>query len=331
MAIATLVAIGCISATASLKAQSQLPYDYLDGSVVPNTDLSQIPTGQITYSVGAAPATLALVLNVQVPSLANHPNFTSEADSQSLTNTVNWYTWLVNRTTGDYYPTTFNQLTGTAISTTKYGNKEFLRDIAETAGLGSINGWSLIAIPSVSNGVTSYSMVCSNTSSGLLVPLKDDTINLLQVSSTAGEGFAPLAQVSSTTGGIGVNNRVSALYNIRNTGSSTYYTVASVSIGGDSDAPQRFMQPNLTQAQQNGGVTGPISPLTLNGLYSAKAINTSWITSPGRINVLPVPGLASFNGLVGTGTTGTEDNSAPVTATGTLQIAASKAVKGLKP
>ena len=156
----------------------------------------------------------------------------------------------------------------------------------------------------------------------------DFPVNLLQVGGYDGPdgpvGIAPLAGVSSTTGGINLNTTLS---NIKSTGSSSYYSTSFVNIGGS------FVNPSLTEAQESAGVSGPLNPITLTGLYSASAANITWSTTQNSINVLPVPGSASFDGLVGTGSSGGNGDviGAPVTVTGSLKIAPSKAVKGVQP
>ena len=137
-------------------------------------------------------------------------------------------------------------------------------------------------------------------------------------------GIAPLAGVNSTTGVINLNGTLS---NIKSTGSSSYYSTSFVNIAGS------FVNPSLTEAQESAGVSGPLNPITLTGLYSASAANITWSTTQNSINVLPVPGSASFDGLVGTGSSGGngDETGAPVTVTGSLKIAPSKAVKGIQP
>ena len=339
-----VIAISAMAfALPSMKAQNTQPFDYLNQdppTIVANRDLTKIQAGGTTYSSSQAPVTLALVLKVMVPSLASHANYTSASDPLTLVYGCNWYSWSVNPVTSVYTPTSFTQSTGTAIATTKYGNKEFLSDLVSAGYISSISGWSIAAIPYVdSNGIINYTMICSNSSGGVVYLYSDNPdfpVNLLQVGGYVSPdlgpvGIAPLAGVSSTTGGINLNLTLS---NIKSTGSSSYYSTSFVNIGGSFDQPSTFVNPTLTEAQESAGVSGPLNPITLTGLYSASAANISWSTTQNSINILPVPGSASFDGLVGAGSSGGNGDTvigAPVTVTGSLKIAPSKPVRGVQP
>ena len=321
-----VIAISAIALSVpSMKAQATQPYDYL--SVNPplnpivNTDLTTILPGQTTYILKQAPVTMALALNVQVPALATHPNWTSSSDSQLLTTSAEWYSWNINKVTSAYTPESFAMSQATAIATTKYGNKEFLTDLLG-AGIipgSTINGWSLIAQPFVDpTGIISYSTFCYNQSlqSYIQIDANGGFYDVLDVN-----GASPLSQEISTTGGVNLNNSFS---NLKSSGSSRYYTISTVSLG----AGIQVVNPSLTQAQEASGVAGPLAAVTLSGRYRASASTISWSTVQNSVNVLPVPGSASFDGLVGVGTSG--DNAAPVTVAGTLSIAASTAFKTIQ-
>ena len=327
--ITLVIAISAIALSVpSMKAQITQPYDYLTENPplnpIVNTDLTQILPGQTTYILKQAPVTMALALNVQVPALATHPNWTSSSDSQLLTTSAEWYSWNINKVTSVYTPKSFTMSQATAIATTKYGNKEFLTDLLG-AGIipgSAINGWSLIATPFVDpTGIISYSIFCYNQSlqSYIQIDANGGSYDVLDVNGV--NGASPLSQEISTTGGVNLNSSFS---NLKSSGSSRYYTISTVSLGAGS----QVVNPSLTQAQEASGVAGPLAAVTLSGRYRASASTISWSTVQNSVNVLPVPGSASFDGLVGVGTSG--DNAAPVTVAGTLSIAASTAIKTIQ-